>query len=812
MPPLSPRLPGGMLGMPGMQGMPSMPSFPSASAAPQPPAPPSFAARPPRDVEKELDAKVDKVKDEYEKKLNEMSKRLQEEREKLLVTQLKSQEEEATSAKVEISLKELQDRLRRDRRDQEQEEAKLKLEKKAQELESRLAQERETWVVTLKNQLGARESQEKEVENHFAMRLQEMERRWLEEKANWQKIALAKDDEIRTLRSLAEKLKGADTELSKVASEKKMLEERCAELAKDRAEAHARLQNAGEREKESIQLRADLTLSRQSGAMVQERLERDLAGLRASAREREERLMADVERLQRDFANVKQRFDGEKEAELRRARIEYETDLSQHKQAAERATSELQRLRAVAGALERQAASGRAQLEELKRASADWERTQERYKAEFVVLQRKWIEREKEVRAEASSQSLQMLDAEKARLRVMAQDELNQRVAKIADQLRQENESEQRRLESKLRADLETELQARRQELLAESDGARVLADAEMGRLRRELAQKDAAWGERLLAKESETLTARGRADEAAGRLSRGEEARQAAERRGLELEKAVQDGREEAGRLSAALRETQKRLADGEMESARLEREKTEFERLASAQAAQIQGSQEALESARVQLAREAQLGKIAQSGKEQIEKALVSQRQELARALQAQKAEFERLAAERERTTREESARASAEAEAALRLRDDALRAAAASKDRAETEARALLSDERARLAVEFAQENERAKAEAVAEAQRLRVEAAADVERLRAEAAAEAVELRGELGSARAEVQRLARDADEGVRGAQARIQELEAKAAQQSARANELGAELDECRKEPWTKRLFKKRNA
>ena len=570
--------------------VPQPPVPPSFSGA-QPPEPPSFALSQPRDPEKELEAKVDKVKDEYEKKLDELSKRLQEEHEKVFVTQLKSQEERATSAKIEISLKELQERLRRDRREQEQEESKLRLEKKAQELEARLAQERETWVVTLKNQLGVREAQEKEVENNFAMRLQEMERRWFEEKAHWQQVALGKDEEIRTLRSLAEKLKGVDVELAKVASEKKILEERVAALAMERAEASARLQSAGEREKEAIQLRADLALARQSSAMTQERLERDLASLRASAREREERLLADVERLQRDFATVKQRFDVEKDADLRRARNEHEADLSQQKQAAERATAELQRLRAVAGALERQGAAARAQLETLKRNAVDWERAQERYKAEFIVLQRKWIEREKDIRAEASAQSLQVLESEKARLRVQAQDEFNQRAVKIADQLRQENESEQRRLESKLRSELETELQARRQELLVQSDAARAQADAEMGRLRGELAQKDAAWGERLLAKESEVLSARSRADELAGRLAREEEARSAAERRELELEKAAQEGREEAGRLAATLRD--------------VEREKTEFERLSMAQSAQIQGAQEDLESTRVQLAR---------------------------------------------------------------------------------------------------------------------------------------------------------------------------------------------------------------
>ena len=547
---------------------------------------PTPPARPAREPEKETEAKADRVKDEYEKKLTELEKRLREEREKLLVTQLRRQEEEAASAKVEVGLKELQDRLRRDHREQEAVENKLKLEKRAQELEARLAQERETWVATLKNQLATRESGEKEVETHFAMRLQEMERRWLEEKANWQRNGVAKDEEIRNLRTLAEKLKGADTELAKVSSEKrtmegrvenKIYEERIAELSKERSEALLRLQNAAEHEKEAVQLKAELQMARQSAAMVQERLERDLAAVRASAREREERLASDCERLHGELSTAKARFDLEKESELRRAKAEHDAELSRQKDAAERLQGELQRLRAIAGALERQSASSHVQLEELKRASAEWERMQERYKAEFVVLQRKWVEREKEVRAEAHAQSMQMLESEKTRLRIQAQDELNQRAAKIADQLRQENESDQRRAETKLRAELEIELQTRRHELQVEADAARTQIEAELGRAKREASQKDAAWSERLSAKDSEALAARARADELASRLSRAEEARQALERRALDLEAA----------------------------GARLEREKTEFERLATAQAAQIHSTQEALEAARLRHSR---------------------------------------------------------------------------------------------------------------------------------------------------------------------------------------------------------------
>ena len=301
---------------PGAPSLPSLPSFGGSRTAP--PAPPSFGAVPAQaqsaDRTKEREDKIERMKDEFENKLEALEKKLSDEREKSLLMQLRSQEETVTAAKVEVSLKELQDKLRRDRRDQDNEEAKLKLERRSQELEARLAQERETWVSTLKSQLASREVQDKEVETHFAVRLQEMERRWLEEKAQWQKTALAKDDEVRTLRALAEKLRGADTELSKAVNERKLLDERLTEVLQERAEAVARLQGASDREKESIQLRADLTLTRQQVALIQERLERDIAALRHSSREREERLMADQERLQRDLGSVKQNL----EARMRR--------------------------------------------------------------------------------------------------------------------------------------------------------------------------------------------------------------------------------------------------------------------------------------------------------------------------------------------------------------------------------------------------------------------------------------------------------------------------------------------------------------
>ena len=79
--------------------------------------------------------------------------------------------------------------------------------------------------------------------------VKELEARWLDEKAQWQKVVLSRDEEIRNLRTLAEKLKGADVELSKALFEKKALEARVGELAAERSSALSRVQSASDSER-----------------------------------------------------------------------------------------------------------------------------------------------------------------------------------------------------------------------------------------------------------------------------------------------------------------------------------------------------------------------------------------------------------------------------------------------------------------------------------------------------------------------------------------------------------------------------------
>ncbi|MHB2025306.1 MAG: hypothetical protein ACYCPQ_01510 [Elusimicrobiota bacterium] len=356
-PPIPPPLPGG-----GRQSLPPLPGLPPAPGLMRPPA-----AAGPADE-----------KQAYEKKMAELEKRLQEEREKVLLASLKEEHESANAAKVESSLRELQDKMRRDRRDQDQEEARLKLEAKIQELERRMAQERETWVATLKNQMQSREFQDKEIETHFAARIQEMERKNLEEKAQWQKALLAKDEDMRTLRSLCEKLKGADGELSKALGEKKWLESKNVELREEAARANAKAQSLAEREKDVAAARADLAVVRREADDLKERLEREIS------------------RIRQDY-----------EGETRRVKADAQAETAKYKETAEQSYTALQKFKGVCAAFERQTATLRAQL-----AKKDGELQSQRVKMEGAA---RLISHERETLRGFQQQKMALQKAVKSR-------------------------------------------------------------------------------------------------------------------------------------------------------------------------------------------------------------------------------------------------------------------------------------------------------------------------------------------------------------------------------------------------------------
>lgn len=407
--------------MPSMPGLPTLPPFPGAvspkpSVMPAAPKsfPPAAAPVPP----------VESPSRELERKVLELEKKLQDEREKVLRADLRSQEEKTYATKVEVAIKEVQDKLRRDRRDAEVEESKLKMEAKIQELETRLAQERETWVTTLKGQTRTREVQDKEIETHFAMRMQEMERRWLEEKGQWQRSILGKDEEIRNLKALADRLKGIELEVQKVSQEKKFLEERLLSQTQELNTLQGRARGMEDREREYFQVKAELMSAKDQVRGLQDKLEREVDSIRRNAKEREDRLLQDQERLQNEVQSAKER-----------ARHEAELDINKHKAESNMAQAALQRLKAVAAALERQLTTLKPQADEAVKAKKEVERINQHYKAEFLMLQRRWQEREKEIRKEADVMAQQNLETERIRLKLQFQDEFQGKVQKLREEM-----------------------------------------------------------------------------------------------------------------------------------------------------------------------------------------------------------------------------------------------------------------------------------------------------------------------------------------------------------------------------------------
>lgn len=639
---------------------PAMGGGPHASAPPKPQAP--IPPEPPSE------------KDQLEKKIAALEKRVQEEREKVLLSDLKTQQESANAARVEVSIKELQDKLRRDRREQEQEEARLKMEAKTTELEVRLAQERETWVSTLKSQMMTRESQDREMESHFTLRIQEMERRWLEEKAHWQKTLLAKDEENRNLRNLAEKLKGVEVEYARVNLEKKGYENKVLELSQERSETQGRLQNALEKEKELITLRAELSMA-----------SRDLQAERLTSHERQERFLADSERLKRDLDTVAGRLRADHDAEIARLKAAHETELGRLKESETRSHEENTRLRAVSGALERQLAASRSQLEGFKGAAGQWAKAQDRYKAEFMVLQRRWADREKEIRQETEAQAAQRFELEKAKIQQKLQEEMSHREAIMADEMRVERdrqrlERERTKPESAkiletLRAEYETgrtqtkakfesavrDLRLKQDELQARLHGAeessRLLAEeklqlvSELRARQEELSRMNMslshAQGQETHAVEESSRLARETAEsqrhlqsvlEEVGKLKAmladvsATAASESDAHTHIAIEKAALERlmevrKKEVDDLNAALSGAAQQAARDEIQRAGMALEKINIERLAMAQAAEIKELQEGLSSMREQLISQAGAARHYLGQKEQLESAYTMQ-----------------------------------------------------------------------------------------------------------------------------------------------------------------------------------------
>jgi hypothetical protein len=310
---------------PGMPQAPFAPQF----QAPQP-APAPAPAQPAVDRAAEEAKRMQEEKDKLEKKINDMEKLLSAEKERALMATLKSQQDENLSSRVESSLKDIQEKMRRDRRDHEIEEERLTLKSKIKELETRLAQERETWMQTLKNQMAERETQGRDVEGHFIYRLQEMERRWLDEKAQWQKEISVREEELRSLKSAAEKLRDTQDELRKVSLEKSMVErdifkmkDEVARAEREKASIESYIKIIPEKERELAEARAEniQLRAREATAVSENKLREEKTNFEI------DRLQKQIGSLQAEIGNISDRKNEEKNEELRKLQDRHESEM-----------------------------------------------------------------------------------------------------------------------------------------------------------------------------------------------------------------------------------------------------------------------------------------------------------------------------------------------------------------------------------------------------------------------------------------------------------------------------------------------------
>ncbi|MFH2070611.1 MAG: hypothetical protein ABIJ11_05295, partial [Elusimicrobiota bacterium] len=252
---------------------PSAPSIPGRAAvagvspavtAPAPP--PSIAGRGTRPLD---GSGEDLTRKHFESQIQELQRQLMEEREKLLLQTVRTKEEESLASRVEESIKDIQDKLRREKKEQELQEQLSRDGDQIKELEKRLADERETWMATFRNQLSQRDTDSREIEQTFELRLHDLERKWQDEKNNWSLTLKQKDDELAKLKSHLvmreeELTRVFEKRVGSIESEKRRFED---ELDSLRGGITAR-------EKELLSLKAEVALINSSFLQERGKLEK----------------------------------------------------------------------------------------------------------------------------------------------------------------------------------------------------------------------------------------------------------------------------------------------------------------------------------------------------------------------------------------------------------------------------------------------------------------------------------------------------------------------------------------------------------
>lgn len=253
-----------------------------------------------------------------EDKLSKLEKALNEEREKSLSVTLRSQEEKVVGMRVESSLREIQEKLRRDQRERELELARTKLESQIKEMEKKVLHERETWVEALKAQMSKRDLEDHAIEERFGVRVKEMEARLTQERA---RMAAKMEEKTREVEELKKQLivkeeafRGEAEKAAAYDETKRRLDEILNDLDKtqrDREALQTRLQKLEDVRRHFIILREELGRSKAQ-----------LAGAQTALKQREAVIRKARLALQAFAKERAQLFESKEKIKMQETRIE----------------------------------------------------------------------------------------------------------------------------------------------------------------------------------------------------------------------------------------------------------------------------------------------------------------------------------------------------------------------------------------------------------------------------------------------------------------------------------------------------------
>ncbi|MBI4368725.1 MAG: hypothetical protein HY547_00695 [Elusimicrobia bacterium] len=225
---------------------------------------------------------LERQKVSLEEKIGRLEKLLLEEREKVALTGLRAQEEKSVGLRVETSLREIQEKLRRDQRERELELNRSKLENQIKDMEKKIVHERETWVEALKGQMAKRDLEDRAVEERMNAKIRETDQRFQQERSRFGAKMEEKNKELEELRrALVVKEEAARDAALRVQELTRVLQERESRLS---------------------------DLERDLGAMPRLREE-----AQTSALERQQ-LLQDVKTISEDLRQAKKSFDESQDA------------------------------------------------------------------------------------------------------------------------------------------------------------------------------------------------------------------------------------------------------------------------------------------------------------------------------------------------------------------------------------------------------------------------------------------------------------------------------------------------------------------